>query len=41
MSELRITDTELNAIANPASAGFKISPKPLKTPAAIGIPTPL
>ena len=41
MSELVKTDTELKAIARPASSGLRASPTPEKTPAAIGIPATL
>jgi len=39
--ELSTTETELKAIANPAKAGLRISPKLLNRPAAIGIPEKL
>ena len=39
--ELETTDTELNAIAKPASSGFKTNPIPTKRRAAIGIPKTL
>lgn len=40
-SEFETTEIELNAIASPASSGFKINPNPKKTLAAIGIPITL
>ena len=40
-NEFVTTDTELNAIANPANSGFKIIPKLINAPAAIGIPKTL
>ena len=41
MSELVKTDTELKAMARPASSGLSTRPIPEKTPAAIGIPMTL
>ena len=40
-SELDTTDTELMAMARPASSGFNTKPIPEKTRAAIGMPTTL
>ena len=37
-NEFVTTDTELNAIANPANSGFKMIPKLINAPAAMGIP---
>ena len=37
-NEFVTTDTELNAMANPANSGFKMIPKLINAPAAIGIP---
>lgn len=41
VNELVTTETELRAIARPASSGLKTSPIPANTLAAIGIPTTL
>ena len=41
MRELIRTETELKAMANPASSGLSTKPSPEKTPAAIGIPATL
>ena len=38
MRELIKTETELKAMANPASSGLSTKPRLEKTPAAIGIP---
>jgi len=36
-NEFVTTETELNAMANPANSGFKMIPKLINAPAAIGI----
>ena len=38
LKELKKTETELKAMANPASSGLSTKPRPENTPAAIGIP---
>ena len=38
MRELIRTETELKAMAKPASSGLSTKPRPENTPAAIGIP---
>jgi hypothetical protein len=40
-SELTTTDTELSAMAAPASSGLRVTPAQAKIPAAIGIPRTL
>jgi len=40
-SEFKTTETELNAIANPANSGLSVSHRLARMPAAIGIPSTL
>ena len=40
-NELETTETELKAMAKPASSGFKTMPSPTKTRVAMGMPKTL